>query len=290
MTLENHSAILLKQLEQLNIPEKEIIHRRNALNQAIHISSQNKINSRYYNLAHEIKCLNFLRKFGNVKPALDCANTDGCDAILSDQYQIEFVCASPGANTEESGYDRFSIRNLDGFMMGDYAEKERFLFTRITNVLHAKRTFYDDHSKKGTIATDKPYLVFLGLGELSLEMFCGDYGIELTGVLLGKGCPTITINSAGKVIERGYSHNESFPKYNGSPIDCNLFCREEFRSISAIIFTEADLFDEYTTKNTWLFLNPFATIKIRKKDFHGIVYWSADKYGNYFPRCRGKRL
>ncbi|MBR5126391.1 MAG: hypothetical protein IKU68_06620 [Oscillospiraceae bacterium] len=289
-TLENYSSILLNQFQLLNVPQEELSHRRNAFNHAISISTQNQISSRYYNLAHELKCLHFLSRFGEVAPALDCSHTDGCDAILNDHYQIEFVCCSPGANTDKSGYDRFSVKNLNGFMLCDYAEKEKFLFSRITTALHAKQTFYEDHISKNTISANKPYIIFLGLGELSYDMLCGNFGIDLTGVLLGKGCPTITINGEGKVTGRGYTHNESFPKYNGAAINCNLFCREEFRCVSGVIFTDAALYDEYTTKNTWLFINPFATTKIRKKDFAGMVYWSANKNSDYFPRRNGKRL
>ena len=290
MTLDSYSSTLLDQFQSFNVPQEEVSHRRNEFSQAISISSQSEISPRYYNLAHELKCLHFLRKFGEVSPALDYSHTDGCDAILNDHYQIEFVCCSPGENTDKSGYDRFSVKNLNGFMLCNYAEKEKFLFSRITTALHTKRTFYEDHIAKNTIPASKPYIIFLGLGELSYDMLCGNYGIDLTGVLLGKGCPTFTINGEGKVTDRGYTHNESFPKYNGAPIDCNLFCREEFRCISGIIFTDAALFDDYTTQNTWLFINPFAASKIRKKDFRGMVYWSADKCGNYFPRRRGKRL
>ena len=290
MTLEDYNTYLHEQLESLDLPHKELTHRCAALTQALNNSTKGRIDTRYYNLAHEIKALQILRIYGEIEPALDYKHTDGCDVILDDHYQIEFVCASPGTNTAESGYDRFSVRNLKGFMINDYAEKERFLFTRIATALDAKLSFYKKHIPNNSISNDKPYLIFLGLGELAIEIFCGDNGISLTGVLLGKGCPTITISGDGTVIDRGYTHNENFPKYNGAPIDCNLFCREEYCCISGVIFSEADLFTDYTTQNTWLFLNPFAKNKIRKKDFPGMVYWSANKYGDYSPRRNGKRI
>lgn len=289
MTPEKYSNLLLNQFEMLNVPKEEVVHRRNAFNQALAVSATGCISTRYYNLAHELKCLQFLTKYGTVNPALDYLHAAGCDAVLSDHYQIEFVCTSPGANTDKSGYDRFSIRNMRGFMVCDYSEKEKFLFSRITSVLDAKRNFYKAHIAKNALSSDKPYLIFLGLGELSLDMFCGDYGIALTGVLLGKGHPVLKISNAGKLIDSGYTHNESFAKYTGAPIDCNLFCRDDFRCVSGIIFSDASLYDAYTTDNTWLFLNPFANVKIRKKDFPGMVYWCADK-DDYFPRRRGKRI
>lgn len=290
MRLDEYVSVLLARFQSLGVPEREVSHRRDAFNKAISDCRQNHISSRFYNLAHELKCLYFLGNFGNVVPALDYSHTEGCDALLNDYYQIEFVCASAGQHTDESGYDCLRVHEGTKPMTCDYAEKERFLFSRITTVLHAKRNFYEKHALKGSVSTDKPYIIFLGLGELAYEMMCGKFGIDLTGVLFGKGCPTITVNGEGEVIMHGYAHNENFQKYNGSLVDCNLFCWEEFRCVSGIIFSDADLFDEYTTKNTWLFINPFATSKIRKKDFPGLIYWSVYKSSNYIPRRKGHRL
>ena len=187
MALEDYNTYLHEQLESLGFPQKELNHRSAALTQALNSSTNCRIHTRYYNLAHEIKALRFLNKFGELEPALDYKHTDGCDVVLDDHYQIEFVCASSGEKENKSEYDRLTVRNKNGFILGDYSEKERFLFTRITNALKNKRLFYNEHVEKGTISKDKPYLVFLGLGELAIDMFCGDYGIDLTGVLLGKG-------------------------------------------------------------------------------------------------------
>ena len=109
-------------------------------------------------------------------------------------------------------------------------------------------------------------------------MFCGDCGIELTGVLLGKGCPYVSFDSKGNVVHHGYTHNESFLKKTKEKtvdIDCNIFCWENYRCVSGIIFTKAKLFEEYTTSNTWLLVNPYANVKISKKDFPGMIYWTA---------------
>lgn len=291
MTLSECTDNLLSTLRTMGLPEEEYAYRKNDLLQANDGCTYFcNLGPRYYNLAHEIKSMAFLQQFGIVSPSFDSKHTPGCDAKLNNQYQIEFVCTSPGTKTDKSGFDRFSIRNMKGSMFGDYSEKERFLFSRITSVLHEKRRFYEHHLTQNTISPNKPYLIFLGLGSLAEEMFAGNYGIALTGVLLGKGCPTITINSSGNVIARGYSHNENFPKYSGVPIDCNLFCRDEFRCVSAVIFSDASLGEDYTTKNTWLFMNPFANNKVIKKDFHGMVYWSANSNWDYLPRCRGKRI
>ena len=290
MTPEQHSDHLITALKSLNLPKKEVDHRLKQINDAKPNNSSNTISRRYYNLAHEIKSLCYLQQFGSIAPSLDYLHTPGCDMILNDRYQIEFVCASPGDKTDKSGYDRFSILNMKGSMFGDYAEKERFIFSRITSALWEKQRFYISHLPQGTVCAAKPYLIFLGLGALSLDMFAGSYGIELTGVLFGKGAPTITIDGHGNVISRGYFHNHSFLKYTGSPIDCNLFCTEEFRCVSGIIFSDADLYDEYTTQNTWLFINPFADVKIHKKDFSGMIYWSADGNGDYTPRHKGRRV
>ena len=292
MDLKSYSEYLLQQIESLILSSKELVYRRNALQQASNSESQNNVSIRYYNLVHELKSLIFLSKYGKLTPSADHAHEAGCDTIVNGHYQIEFVCTSRGKNRDQNGYAPIFANTSSKVIIGDYSEKERFLYSRITNVLEEKRKFYEDHSISGTISTHKPYLIFVGLGELAYEMFCGDCGIEFTGVLLGKGCPYIAFNSNDLVVDRGYTHNDTFPKIIKNKtvdLDCNLFCKEEYRCISGVIFTKAKLFEEYTTSNTWLFINPLANVKIIKKDFPGLIYWS-ERNGVYQPRRNGKHI
>jgi hypothetical protein len=47
---------------------------------------------------------------------------------------------------------------------------------------------------------------------------------------------------------------------------------------------------EYTSENTWLFINPRAKNIIHKKDFSGIVYWSENKNAEYCARKESRLL
>ncbi len=175
------------------------------------------------------------------------------------------------------------------FYVGNY--NKSFLLSRLTNSISKKLQFYDDHFKNKTINPEYPYLIFLGLGALSNELFLGDYGIEFTSVLFGKGDPTVSIDmDTGLMTPSGYTHNENIIKHNKATIKCNIFCEEEYRCISGIIISSAKMYEEYTVDNTWLFLNPNADVKVNTKDFSNIVYW--DLYGEslYGPYKDGQKI
>lgn len=112
MDLTKYTEFLIAQLRLLRLPSDEIIYRQDALYKARKECTDRHITTRYYNLAHEIKCMMFLRKFGNIRIAMDSNHEAGCDALLNNYYQIEFGCASPGTKTSENGYDRFGFPNI----------------------------------------------------------------------------------------------------------------------------------------------------------------------------------
>jgi hypothetical protein len=136
-----------------------------------------------------------------------------------------------------------------------------------------------------------PYIIFLKTGSLAYEWFEEKYGMALLDILLGRGFLRITIDTAnGKFIDSGYTHRDYIEKYNGKEIDCNLFLNNDFRCVSAILLATSPLGEKYSYKNTFLFINPFATHKIFAKDFWGLIYWKANKEGYYIPRRKGRTL
>ena len=94
----------------------------------------------------------------------------------------------------------------------------------------------------------------------------------------------------GKVIDTFYTHVENIKKHNGSNIDANFFLNKENENISGILFTCANIDEDYDKSNTFLFLNPFAKKKIKIKDFNRIVYWNSNRNAEYIPRYKGKSL
>lgn len=290
--LEKNTEKLLDVLKSSNISLKEFHHRERNLREAEALpgSAISSVSDRYYSLAHEIKSMAFLQNFGIISVAEDANHHAGCDFILNDHYQIECVCCSAGNAAEESGLASMaSLNNLDGKII-DYGREKAILYSRLTNSIKEKTDFFSRHVKKGTLNPQKPYIIFLGLGSLSLELFAGEFGIEITSILFGKGNPTFLLDpSTGKLHDNGYTHEKFLRKYNGAMLDCNIFMNSAYNCVSGIIVSAADLSEEYSAENTWMFINPFACTHIIKKDFSGMVYW--DKTAQeYYPRRKYRRI
>lgn len=281
---------LLTALKSLNLSDEEYNYRKEKLLAAEQKKGESlwTISNEYFNLAHEIKAFLFLQQFGLVEVSSDRLHTPGCDCTLNQKYQLECVCSS-GGDAIKNGLAEFAtLKNLNQIV--DYGEKEKILLSRLTSSLKEKRDFFLDHQRKGTIDSSNPYIVFLGLGELSMEMFVGKYGIELTGILFGKGAPYIRINSeTGEFLSSGYTFEPVLHKKNGSEIGRTIFQQKEYKCISGIIFSKAGLNDLYSTENTWLFVNPMAHTKIVKKDFSGMIYWD-ERQREYRPYKKGRRI
>ena len=279
--IQDITKMLIDNLKLCDISDDELAYRKAVLEDAQKLpgSEINCVSDRYYNLAHEIKSFLFLRDFGSVKIAEDSKHSSGCDCILDDKYQIECVCCSAGEKS--AGLHELCVENV----LVDYAKKEKILHCRLTSVIKAKHDFYVKNIKNGSIDSDKPYIIFIGLGSLAYEMFSGEKGIEYTSILFGKGDLLFSRDTeTGSLISSGYSHNAYLINHNNAKINCNIFCSEEYRSISGIIISAADINEPYTYENTWLFLNPMANIKIPRTLFSSIVCWdrySDSVYGPY---------
>ena len=283
---------LHKILLQSDLSPREVDFRMKRLKDAEHMpgSQISYISDTYYSLAHEIKALQFLNSFGEIFVADDSHGRPGCDFVLHEKYQIECVCSTAG-ESDKNGLSQFCGYNALGKIM-DYGKKEILLYSRITSSLRDKKKFYQKHIERGPMSANLPYIIFLGLGSLSQEMIINPEtnGIELTGVLLGKGKLTVTINTETReIVGHGYTFRPYIEKWNHQLIDSTIFCNPEYTGISGILLTSADLCEAYTSKNTWLFINPYAINKITKKDFRGITYWAADKKMMYGAYRNGRR-
>lgn len=286
MTLIEYTDHLCKILHQSNLSSSEISFRIEKLKKAeCKPGSQiSDISDTYYSRAHEIKGLQFLYSLGNVRAANDSQSQPGCDYVLDEKYQIECVCSTAG-DTKKNHLAEICAHNDLGKLI-NYKEKETILYSRLTSSLLDKKKFYQQHIDKGTMSATLPYIIFLGLGSLAQEMIIGSgaNGIELTGVLLGKGDPTVTINSeTQEIVDQGYTYRPHIEKWNHKLIDAAIFCNTEYAGISGVLFSSASLYEEYSNENTWLFTNPYAINKITKKDFRSVTCWAADKnmtYGN----------
>ena len=117
-----------------------------------------------------------------------------------------------------------------------------------------------------------------------------DYGIDICGLLLGKGNQSITVdNATGQIISTQYEFRPEIEKRPGVRINANIWCDPDYNDISGIIVSEATIYEPYTKDNTWIFLNPFAKQKIESKDFKNVVCW-IEENGEYYPVENGKRI
>jgi hypothetical protein len=284
---ESHIRELYDILDNCEMSPREIQLRKKRIEQSIDLIKKEEslsAYSQYHQRAHEIESIPFLKQFGNLIITEDWKHSEGCDFVLNGHIYIECVCASAGD---------ISKNKLNEFMgegVFDYNKKKEILNTRFTSSLNDKVRFYYERVGK-SIPEDSPYIIFLKTGSLAYEWFEEKYGMALLDILLGRGFLRITINTAsGKFIDSGYTHRDYIEKYNGKKINCNLFLNNDFRCVSAILLATSPLGVKYSYKNTFLFINPFASHKIFAKDFWGLIYWKANKEGYYIPRRKGRTL
>lgn len=246
------------------------------------------IDTKYYDLAHEIKSLEFLSKYPNLKISNDHKSKSGCDFKIYNNYNIECVSSSSG-NERKNGLYKFH-----GSGIFDYNKKENIILTRLTSSIDEKTDFYYKHIKNKSIDTKEPYIIFLSLGNLSYGALSGEFGFIMNKVLFGVGHTVLYYDKKNNnFFKSEYEYKKEIFNHNNSPINCNYFSKKEASCISGILFTDALLEEHYTKENTFLFINPFSINKIKAKDFKNIVYWKQFKSDNkyyYVPRFNGKNL
>lgn len=287
---EKCNKMFLEILDSSDINDKEKKYRKDKLlNVYKKMLDNNYIDYKYFDIAHEIKSLQFLSQYPNLSIANDRKSKAGCDFSIYNTYYIECVSCSSG-NESKNGLDKFR-----GTGIFDYGKKENIILTRLSQALQEKRNFYDNHILNNSINPEQPYIIFLSMGDLIYGSFPGPYGFILNKLLFGVGHTLLefdTINN--KVLGLKYDYKQNIFNHNNSPIECNYFCNEDNSCISAILFSCADLEELYTKDNTFLFINPLATNKIYAKKFNNIVYWKSCKSENgreiYIPRFKGKNL
>lgn len=200
--------------------------------------------------------------------ASDCRSEAGADFILNMNTNVYIECVCSSLGRVDSSWKLYS--NMDGKLV-DYRKKKEYLNSRFTSSIRDKVTFYNRHCPK-SIPRNSPYIIFLSPGSLTYEWFAGEYGLELTDILFGRGIPTITLdNTTDKIIRTGYTHIDTFKKHNGAEINSNLFADRNYACISGILLATAPC-EKYTKNNTFLFKNPSACTPLQPV-FQDLVYW-----------------
>ena len=284
---EEQNAKAINVINNMKIPLKEKQYRKKRMNDNLqNMISKNEVNVLYYSLLHEIKSYQFLKRFGDIKVANDCEHEKGADFKFK-HYHIECVSCSSGESKEILNH----YLTLSQF---DYNKCLSYLYPRITSSLNEKSIKFKKYINDGIINEKDPCIIFLSLGDIEMNFILSNkmYGFDFLDILVSKGPQTLHIDENFKLKYKDYSYRNEIFKNNdiNKPIPTNFFINQDNDHISAIIITTANFEDNYDESNTFLFLNPYATTKIKVKDFYSMFYWKMDKTRSYIPRKKGKYL
>lgn len=279
--------------KNLHLDFQEINYRKdNIYKEYEYMKSNNTVTGKFYELSHELRCINFLKNYGELYISKDSKHEAGCDFKLNSDIQIEAVCCSHG-NEDING-----LSKLPKIGVINYTQKEAILLSRLTSSINEKISFYDAHVVNKSIDSTKPYVIFIGLGNLTYYMKNYNYGFELNKILCGVSHPYFTYcreTNSFSGLNYSYTSQITIEKYdkNNIPrtveIPTNYFCTPDKSCISAIIYSNANLESIYDETNTFIFLNPYAKNKMKIRNFKNLYYWKIDKEGNYVLRKNGKK-
>lgn len=108
---------------------------------------------------------------------------------------------------------------------------------------------------------------------------------------MGRGFRKILIDTktCKQIGSPSFSFIPNCKNNNDSDINNNIFADKSYSGISSILFTSANLNENYNFKNTVNFLNPLAINIIRIADFDKIPYLNINSKSEYVPRIKGKK-
>lgn len=139
----------------------------------------------------------------------------------------------------------------------DFPERECLL--RLTQALTDKREKFQGYLDGGVVPAGSSMIIALSASDLNL--FGGPLGAVYPAplkVLAGAGHPVVTFGAGGRP---PYSNRrDSITRDSGSPVDACLFKNQEFKIISAVLYSSADLWNAppEPEQTFSLFLNPSA--------------------------------
>ena len=252
-----------------------------------------EIDREFYSLAHEIKGYDFIRSFGEALLANDKEHEAGPD-INFRKNRIECVCCSEG-NILDAGYKEYSINhNRQKCKIIDYNKTKEYLLPRITNSLYYKKDEkIVDYIKRNIIKSDECPIIFISLGQMNIDFNSGVYGSEILEVLIGRGSLSYVFDmEKNKFIYAYWQKNETIKKNKGTElVDIPaIFFNNNNVYISGILFSTANIYEEYNVDNTFLFLNPYAKNVIDENEFKDIIYWKCKENNEYIPMKNNKDL
>ncbi|CAN5619617.1 hypothetical protein BH23PAT2_BH23PAT2_10560 [soil metagenome] len=202
-----------------------------------------EVNSRYLLAPH------LSRKPGKGEPDL-----------ISDSFVVECVVPAPT--------DVPDLR-LDGqlynFPSLEIARRVTAALTAKLSQLNNRLTSSQQHIDYG----QTPYIVAINLPDRNYMGAMGMTGMDIIEeVLIGAGPLQMTIDSANNTASMGVSSRSSIQSRNGSEISVGLFQRDDYKPLSAVLWTSEYLPEMSDLK---LMLNPNATVPLDPSTFPEIA-------------------
>lgn len=272
-------------LENLNLTQKELKHRKNNFSKAYIELISNNIWQSFFSQLHEIKSIDFFTQLpGFLVVYEDSSSIPGVD-IEYNKTQIEFVVASTGnENTKrkllESGFNEYN-------KMIDLNPKHDQMILRFSSVLKDKSIKFLNDSNNNYVNKDQPFIIFMSLGELDQEWHHGEYCVEALKFLIGRGQLSISFNpkNLGEGVYLDYGYRPLIEKKENVNVLLNFFGDEVNSHVSAVLLSTAGLRERYNEQNVYMFANPYAVNPLDFESFPNIVVWK--NFGVEYKPTRG---
>jgi hypothetical protein len=230
------------------------------------------ITNSFWSVIHEIKTYIFISGFGNVK-----IQNDDYPGPDFHQFENKFECVI--ASFGKTQVENFQRNGINSNVSVTTLPRTK-LHLRITNAVKEKKKQYYRNIKNGVINTNDPFILAIDISMLSAEYRILDenrFG-ELLLVTIGAGEMQIVIDKNTMQKSRiDYKRYDVIKKTNNSEVEVAIFLKDDYKFISAILFTSAELKTSYNRDNCIFMINPNANNKFDIKNYPNMKYWELDK-------------
>lgn len=275
-------------LERLDLNGKEYHYRKRDFDLSYIKLIDSNEKSRFFSLLHEIKSFSYFRCLNGFSLiSEDSSNQKGVD-LLFNSHQIELVTSTVGNIKNLMTLRKVGFSKTNTWF--DARQKQNHLMLRFTSVLHDKSRKFILDLEKGVVSKDKPFIIFLSMGELEQEWHHEDYCSKSLSFLLGRGPLSYTFNpkNVQETASLSYSYKPTIFKTEYSEVNLNFFGDENNAHVSGVMISTANISEEYDNNNVVLFLNPFAKNPVETSSFPRIVTWK--NYGKIYKPTRDYKV
>jgi hypothetical protein len=183
-------------------------------------------------------------------------NREWPDIVLTKENKKYFIEAVAANNESKQKH-----KKKNGVVVGSV--NEDLVQSRITGSIRDKLEQFKNHNKGNF---DYPFIIALNVGSVN-ESNTDDYVIKTA---FGLGCQYIEFDKkSGEKVDGGYTKKNFITKSNGAILDSDLFEIEEYKVVSAIIYSRKNILNEFSLNcdDINIIYNPNAKIKITDSHF-----------------------